>query len=258
MDRLHRLPVVSSFAERTIIQTADFHLPCISLRETLRYSPTLESAIIAQTFLRLKISCCTHSHEQRAARHEVECKDARVDRAPQCLAEYGGWWKRGEDPVHRPTHQGMSLYVLAAGEQLATDVAAEGAHARVDDQVPLERAPVLGDVVTVGALELIEGQVRGLAWRETERDTRLDLVTSKRSENNYGLVFEGSWLRVTSINWKIERDSDRKSYNCIYRSFNERGVCQEPISCLSDQWVIMRQPLERIRNHKLMHHKKLL
>lgn len=91
MDRLHRLPVVSSFAERTIIQTADFHLPCISLRETLRYSPTLESAIIAQTFLLLKISCCTHSHEQRAARHEVECKDARVDRAPQCLAEYGGW-----------------------------------------------------------------------------------------------------------------------------------------------------------------------
>lgn len=94
--------------------------------------------------------------------------------------------------MHTPTHQGMSLYVLAAGEQLATDVAAEGAHARVDDQVPLERAPVLGDVVTVGALELIEGQVRGLAWRETERDTRLDLVTSERSENNYGLVFEGS------------------------------------------------------------------
>lgn len=25
-------------------------------------------------------------------------------------------------------HQGMSLYVLAAGEQLAADVAAEGAH----------------------------------------------------------------------------------------------------------------------------------
>lgn len=65
--------------------------------------------------------------------------------------------ERGEDPAHMWTHQGMSLYVLAAGEQLATDVAAEGAHARVDDQVPLERAPVLGDVVTVGALELIEG-----------------------------------------------------------------------------------------------------
>lgn len=58
---------------------------------------------------------------------------------------------------HMRTHQGMSLYVLTAGEQLAADVAAEGAHARVDDQVPLERAPVLGDVVTVGALELIDG-----------------------------------------------------------------------------------------------------
>lgn len=58
---------------------------------------------------------------------------------------------------HMWTHQGMSLYVLTAGEQLAADVAAEGAHARVDDQVPLERAPVLGDVVTVGALELIDG-----------------------------------------------------------------------------------------------------
>lgn len=55
------------------------------------------------------------------------------------------------------THQGMSLYMLTAGEQLATDVAAEGAHTRVNDQVPLERAPVLGYVVTVGALELIEG-----------------------------------------------------------------------------------------------------
>lgn len=57
------------------------------------------------------------------------------------------------------THQGMSLDVLAAGEQLAADVTAEGAHARVDDQVSLQRATVLGDVVTVGALELIEGQV---------------------------------------------------------------------------------------------------
>lgn len=51
----------------------------------------------------------------------------------------------------------MSLYVLTAGEQLAADVTAEGADARVDDQVPLKSAPVLGDVVTVGALELIEG-----------------------------------------------------------------------------------------------------
>lgn len=51
----------------------------------------------------------------------------------------------------------MSLDVLTAGEQFATYVAAEGANARVDDQVSLERAPVLGDVVTVGALELIEG-----------------------------------------------------------------------------------------------------
>lgn len=51
----------------------------------------------------------------------------------------------------------MSLYVLAAGEQLATDVTAEGAHTRVDDQVPLEGAPVLGNVVTMGALELIDG-----------------------------------------------------------------------------------------------------
>lgn len=59
--------------------------------------------------------------------------------------------------MHVWTHQGMSLYVLTAGEQLATDVTAEGAYARVDDQVPLERAPVLGDVVTVGALELIDG-----------------------------------------------------------------------------------------------------
>lgn len=55
------------------------------------------------------------------------------------------------------THQGMSLYVLAAGEQLAADVAAEGAYTRVDDQVPLECAPVLGNVVTMGALELIDG-----------------------------------------------------------------------------------------------------
>lgn len=55
------------------------------------------------------------------------------------------------------THQGMSLHVLTASEQLAADVAAEGAYARVDDQVPLECAPVLGNVVTVGALELIEG-----------------------------------------------------------------------------------------------------
>lgn len=59
--------------------------------------------------------------------------------------------------VYMWTHQGMSLYVLAAGEQLATYVTAKGAHARMDDQVPLERASVLGDVVTVGALELIEG-----------------------------------------------------------------------------------------------------
>lgn len=51
----------------------------------------------------------------------------------------------------------MSLYVLAPCEQLAADVAAEGAYARVDDQVPLKRAPVLGDVVTVRALQLIEG-----------------------------------------------------------------------------------------------------
>lgn len=70
------------------------------------------------------------------------------------------WFNKRRDDtvsVRVRTHQGMSLYVLAAGEQLATDVATEGAHAWVDDQVPLERAPVLGDVVTVGALELIEG-----------------------------------------------------------------------------------------------------
>lgn len=35
------------------------------------------------------------------------------------------------------SHQGMSLDVLSAGEELATDVAAEGAHTRVDDQMPL-------------------------------------------------------------------------------------------------------------------------
>lgn len=46
----------------------------------------------------------------------------------------------------------MSLDVLAAGEELAADVAAEGAHTRVDDQVPLEGAPVLGDVVAVRTL----------------------------------------------------------------------------------------------------------
>lgn len=57
------------------------------------------------------------------------------------------------------TDQGMSLYVFSTGEQFPTDVTAERAHARVDDQVPLERAPVLGDVVTVGALELIECEV---------------------------------------------------------------------------------------------------
>lgn len=33
-----------------------------------------------------------------------------------------------EDPVHMQTHQGMSLYMLTAGEQLAADVAAERAH----------------------------------------------------------------------------------------------------------------------------------
>lgn len=35
------------------------------------------------------------------------------------------------------SHQGMSLDVLSAGEELAADVAAEGAHARVDDQMSL-------------------------------------------------------------------------------------------------------------------------
>ena len=63
-------------------------------------------------------------------------------------------------------YQGMSLDVLAPCEQLAADVAAEGAHAGVDDQVPLERAPVLGDVVTVRTLELVEGQVRGLTCKQ--------------------------------------------------------------------------------------------
>lgn len=94
-----------------------------------------------------------------------KCTDVRV--AKNTVRLDRRWWrhiawryKRGRDytvSVNVWSHQGMSLYVLAAGEQLATDVAAEGAHARVDDQVPLERAPVLGDVVTVGALELIEG-----------------------------------------------------------------------------------------------------
>lgn len=72
-------------------------------------------------------------------------------------AHQHGGTREEERIIYVWTHQGMSLYVLAAGEQLATDVTAEGANARVDDQVPLERAPVLGDVVTVGALELIEG-----------------------------------------------------------------------------------------------------
>lgn len=70
---------------------------------------------------------------------------------PFPLTGGGGDWGGGG------THQGMSLHVLAAGEQLATDVAAEGAHPRVDDQVPLQGAPVLGNVVTMGALELIDG-----------------------------------------------------------------------------------------------------
>lgn len=35
------------------------------------------------------------------------------------------------------SHQGMSLDMLSAGEELATDVAAEGTHARVDDQMSL-------------------------------------------------------------------------------------------------------------------------
>lgn len=35
------------------------------------------------------------------------------------------------------SYQGMSLDVLSAGEQLATDVAAEGADAGVNDEVPL-------------------------------------------------------------------------------------------------------------------------
>lgn len=80
----------------------------------------------------------------------------RVDRSLQFLADDGGHAPRGGELLMW-TYQGMSLYVFTAGEQLATDVTAEGAHARVDDQVPLESAPVLGDVVTVGALEFIEG-----------------------------------------------------------------------------------------------------
>lgn len=79
----------------------------------------------------------------------------RVDGRLRFLAEDGGHVPRGE--LLMWTYQGMSLYVFTASEQLATDVTAEGAHARVDDQVPLESAPVLGDVVTVGALEFIEG-----------------------------------------------------------------------------------------------------
>lgn len=35
------------------------------------------------------------------------------------------------------SHQGMSLDVFSTGEELPTDVAAEGAHARVDDQMSL-------------------------------------------------------------------------------------------------------------------------
>lgn len=35
------------------------------------------------------------------------------------------------------SHQGMSLDVLSAGEELAADVAAEGAHTRMDDQMSL-------------------------------------------------------------------------------------------------------------------------
>lgn len=82
-----------------------------------------------------------------------------------------------------PTHQGMSLDVLAAGEQLAADVAAEGAHARVDDQVPLERAPVLGDVVTVRALELVDGEVRGLAWRRGKTHTGREKKAGQRASS---------------------------------------------------------------------------
>lgn len=35
------------------------------------------------------------------------------------------------------SYQGMSLDVLSAGEQLATDITAEGADTRVDNEVPL-------------------------------------------------------------------------------------------------------------------------
>lgn len=94
----------------------------------------------------------------------------------------------------------MSLDVLAAGEQLAADVAAEGAHARVDDQVPLERAPVLGDVVTVWALELVDGKVRGLAWRRGRTPTQ----TQAHTHTNTGREKAGQPLST--------------SFGCLFRS----------------------------------------
>lgn len=65
----------------------------------------------------------------------------------------------------RGSHQRMPLHVLATGKELAADVTAEGADARVDDQMPLEGAAVLGDVATVRALQLVLCHIRGLACR---------------------------------------------------------------------------------------------
>lgn len=44
---------------------------------------------------------------------------------------------RGISENESLSHQGMSFDMLSAGEELAADVAAEGAHARVDDQMSL-------------------------------------------------------------------------------------------------------------------------
>lgn len=120
--------------------------------------PPLQSKICSQNFLLLHSLPLSKSYQTQNTRWRCTDVRGRPKRCGVCQKLEGARHVVArEDPVHMQTHQGMSLYVLTAGEQLAADVAAERAHTWVDDQMPLECATVLGDVVAVGALELIEG-----------------------------------------------------------------------------------------------------
>lgn len=124
--------------------------------------PTFKTRYHSQVFFFQKLSHCANSHKHIPAKQPKKEQTVQgVDRMKYLAEDYGHAscsWKREEWILcNLCTHQGMSLYMLPTGEQLATDVTAKGAYAWVDDQVPLECAPVLGDVVTVGALELIDG-----------------------------------------------------------------------------------------------------